>query len=305
MEENTSKDATTPPSVPIEEKESMQKLSAKQKTVFVSAVCGVFFGLWIINSIINGFYDRAEQKKASLEAGRIAFEKKQKTEAILDEFEKNKDKILSDAKASMDKKDFQAVLDLTGKYLFDGESNPIVKDENLLSLNKEAENLLNLEIENNRKLAKATKLVEELKGYSPYESEKCQAVYKQLVELYPNNAQYRANLETYDKMVLEQEKADNAAAEKMKAFTDRKARIESGFSVWDGSHKELTKRIKASMNDEDSYEHVKTGYIDKGDFLIVETIFSGKNAFGARMKNKITAKVSLDGEVLEIISQEP
>jgi hypothetical protein len=106
-------------------------------------------------------------------------------------------------------------------------------------------------------------------------------------------------------MVIEQEEQLKDMGEKLAAFKERKARIESGFSVWDGSHRELTKRIKESMNDEDSYEHIKTGYIDKGDFLIVETIFSGKNAFGARMKNKITAKVSLDGEVLEIISQEP
>ena len=36
--------------------------------------------------------------------------------------------------------------------------------------------------------------------------------------------------------------------------------IDRQFSPWDGSHLKLTKVIKKSMNDEDSYDHVETSY---------------------------------------------
>jgi hypothetical protein len=67
----------------------------------------------------------------------------------------------------------------------------------------------------------------------------------------------------------------------------------------DGSHKKLTLWLKDKMNDPDSYEHVST-IVDKRStyrMLIVE--FRGKNAFGAKVKNKIYARIAPDGEVLE------
>ncbi len=59
------------------------------------------------------------------------------------------------------------------------------------------------------------------------------------------------------------------------------------------------------MNDPDSYEHVETRYGDKGTYLIVTTTFRGKNAFGGVARNTVTAKVDLEGNVLEIVSQGP
>ena len=56
----------------------------------------------------------------------------------------------------------------------------------------------------------------------------------------------------------------------------RKKRIEGGFHFWDGSHIELTKIIKRRMNDPDSYKHVETRYIDRGDHIWVRTEFLGK-----------------------------
>ena len=75
-----------------------------------------------------------------------------------------------------------------------------------------------------------------------------------------------------------------------------------GFSVWNGSHIELTQRIKAAMNDPDSYEHVDTRYRDNGDHLIVTTSFRGANAFGGKVVNTWTARTAIDGRVLQIIS---
>ena len=85
----------------------------------------------------------------------------------------------------------------------------------------------------------------------------------------------------------------------------REERIERQFSIWNGSHRNLTKLIKESMNDPSSYKHVETRYADKGEHLIVVTTFRGKNSFGGVVKNSVTAKVDLDGNVISIISQDP
>lgn len=100
--------------------------------------------------------------------------------------------------------------------------------------------------------------------------------------------------------------AANAAVKKPDIYEDknRQVKIKSQFSSWDGAHKNLEKLIKEGMHDTGSYEHISTQYSDMGKYLVVKTIFRGKNGFGALMKNTITAKVSLDGEVQAILSQE-
>lgn len=88
-------------------------------------------------------------------------------------------------------------------------------------------------------------------------------------------------------------------AEKNKA--NRKEMIEKQFSVWDGSHIKLTRLIKAAMNDPDSYDHVSTTYSESRDFLIIVTQFRGNNAFGAKVKQTVKGKASIDGEEVEIL----
>ena len=83
----------------------------------------------------------------------------------------------------------------------------------------------------------------------------------------------------------------------------RKERIQKHFSAWDGSHRGLTEIIKKSMNDPGSYKHEETLYWDKGDHLLVKTTFRGKNAFGGVVKNWVMAKIDLNGNVIEVISQ--
>ena len=85
-------------------------------------------------------------------------------------------------------------------------------------------------------------------------------------------------------------------------ITTRQEQIKSQFSAWDGSHRNLTKIIKKSMNDPKSYEHVETVYWDKGDHLLVQTTFRGKNAFGGVVKNTVTAQIDLNGNVVNVIS---
>jgi hypothetical protein len=76
--------------------------------------------------------------------------------------------------------------------------------------------------------------------------------------------------------------------------------IEAGFSELDGSHIELTKRIKSDMNDPDSYEHLSTNYYDVGDTIIVITKFKGTNGFGGIVTNTVRAKTHIDGHVIAI-----
>lgn len=87
-----------------------------------------------------------------------------------------------------------------------------------------------------------------------------------------------------------------------KAPLTRQGKIEKCFSGWDGSHRELTKVIKKSMNDPDSYEHDETRFSDKGDHLLVITSFRGKNAFGGVVKDAVIAKTDIDTcTVIEIV----
>lgn len=85
--------------------------------------------------------------------------------------------------------------------------------------------------------------------------------------------------------------------------TERQILIEKQFSAWDGSHPELERMIKDAMNDPDSYEHIETVYWDLQDHLVIRTTYSGKNAFGGRVKNWVKAKVDFYGNVLEIIDE--
>lgn len=114
-----------------------------------------------------------------------------------------------------------------------------------------------------------------------------------------NRAIYLAEIEEQKR----REKAEAERIRKEEAAAKRKSMIEEQFSAWDGSHRNLTKVIKKAMNDPDSYEHVETVYWDMKDHLVVRTTFRGKNAFGGVVKNIIKAKVSLDGDVLEILEQ--
>ena len=85
--------------------------------------------------------------------------------------------------------------------------------------------------------------------------------------------------------------------------------VGSQFSIWDGSHKQFNKLIAKNLNDEKSFKHIETDYIeitdesvknwinsvlkdsgykqtiDIGDLLII-TEFSAKNAFNATIKAK-------------------
>lgn len=99
------------------------------------------------------------------------------------------------------------------------------------------------------------------------------------------------------KELEEKQEQENRA----KFALERRKLIEGQFSSWDGSHPNLEKAIKARMNDPSSYSHEKTTYSDLGEFLLVRTIFRGKNAFGATIINTVNAKVDFKGNVITIL----
>lgn len=119
----------------------------------------------------------------------------------------------------------------------------------------------------------------------------------------PAQEQHRRDIEA-------KRKADETARQRRaeKAERDAAARKEligKHFSVWDGSHEALTKAIKASMHNPDSYDHVETVYWDRGDHLTVKTTYRGTNAFGGIVTNWVTADVTLDGKIIDVVDQGP
>lgn len=83
---------------------------------------------------------------------------------------------------------------------------------------------------------------------------------------------------------------------------NRKKLIEAQFSVWDGSHTKLEEYIKSKLQDPDSYKHVKSEWLDKGDYIYVRTTFRGRNAFGGIVTNTADAKVSINGDLIEVMN---
>ncbi|MEQ8409097.1 MAG: zinc ribbon domain-containing protein [Gammaproteobacteria bacterium] len=83
----------------------------------------------------------------------------------------------------------------------------------------------------------------------------------------------------------------------------RTDQIESQFSPFNGSHRNLVNIVKTSMNDPDSFEHVETGYVDAGDNIRIQMVYRGRNAFGGTVTERITVLANLNGDILEIIGQ--
>ena len=79
--------------------------------------------------------------------------------------------------------------------------------------------------------------------------------------------------------------------------------IKSQFSSWDGSHRDLVKRIKSRMHDAGSFEHVKTQYrIEKSnEKLFVKTTFRGKNEYGTKVLNSVSAEYTLEGKFITFV----
>lgn len=83
----------------------------------------------------------------------------------------------------------------------------------------------------------------------------------------------------------------------------RKQVIEQQFSAWNGAHLPMQRLVKAAMNDPDSYEHVRTTYLDEGETILVQTSFRGRNAFGGLVLDSASARFTTDGDLVEIVEE--
>jgi len=95
----------------------------------------------------------------------------------------------------------------------------------------------------------------------------------------------------------------NTATSAVTVQETRDEQILNQFSGFTGIHFNLRRVVMAAMNDPDSFNHVETTYFDDGDSLRVQMRYRGKNAFGGVVLDSVTARVSLEGEVLEILEQ--
>ena len=81
--------------------------------------------------------------------------------------------------------------------------------------------------------------------------------------------------------------------------------FQGNVSAWDGSYRPLTSMIKESLNDDSSYDHVSTSIrfvLNKDQHAVVKTIFRAKNAYGAVVKDSVTARVNIQtGEIEKIL----
>lgn len=109
--------------------------------------------------------------------------------------------------------------------------------------------------------------------------------------------------------------------------TARNKWIRSQFSAWDGSHSDLKKLIIKNLNDEKSYKHIETNYMDinsedristvnkilsdagykqrvEMDDLFITSNFSAKNAFGGTVKNTAYGIASYNNQTITLIGIE-
>lgn len=84
------------------------------------------------------------------------------------------------------------------------------------------------------------------------------------------------------------------------AKKEREEVILRQFSLWDGSNRHLERYIKNNMNDPDCYEHIATNYIDKNEYILVNTKIRGCNTFGAKIVQTISANIDLQGNIISI-----
>jgi hypothetical protein len=79
--------------------------------------------------------------------------------------------------------------------------------------------------------------------------------------------------------------------------------IDKQFSPYDGSHRKLEEYVQERMKDPESYEHVKSEYKAREDYLEVLLTYRGKNSYNATTTEQVRAKCDLNtGDVLEIIN---
>lgn len=229
-----------PPSRSFAYSKTNKELSVKARSVTVFALF-MAFGLFVGQA-----QSRKEQELAAQQAREQAERAAQVRQENIDYFNNNKEEILAQANTALSQKNYQAVVSQTSKFLVSG-------DEQLIKISNSAK----AAIAEKEKVQKTESLLAKLKTIPASKFEQNRDLYQQLLIMHPSNEKYKEKLTHYT-VKIEEEKQAKIAVEA------RKKRIDRQFSAWDGSHNNLERLIKRSMNDPDSYEHDETVYWDRG-----------------------------------------
>ena len=269
-------------------------IKKRTKVGCLGSIILIIFVLIIIGQLSNFFEERSKQKDIREKA--IIAEQKVKAVAErqaslrknnLKFFDENKSTIIAELTDYYEKGNYQEVVAKAKKYL-------ISNDPDLKEIYGKAKSIT----DQIKRKKRQQEILTQLKRIPVAEFEKNKNLYRELLLLYPNNVKYKEKYEYYSSKLKEKHTKQRLAAE-------RKKKIERQFSAWDGSHRNLERLIKKTMNDPGSYDHVKTVYWEMGAYVVVKTTFRGKNAFGGVVVNWVKAKVDLDGNIIKIIETYP
>lgn len=208
-----------------------------------------------------------------------------------------KDKKVDLVVENASKKIDEGKIDESLKLIKDAKSKYSNSDNNAVKLEKEIEKSKDQEFAKQILTKMTDAEFEQLKSNSlnkEYLHQK--TLNKNFIELLNSKSSEREK-------IIKEVKLQEEIAKQVELNKNRKELIEKQFSAYDGSHRALERLIKENMNDPDSYDHIETRFLDKGDYLLVITKFRGANAFGGKVINTVSAKVDFDGNVIEILTQ--
>lgn len=248
-------------------------VKARGISIFLLLMAGFFF--------IGQAAQKDMKEKEAIEAAQQAAERaeriKKARQKNIDHFAKNRATIIEDIRKSLDSQDFDSAISQSNKYL-------LSNDNELSALNKQAK----AGKEQLQKEARTKDILATLKTASPEHPVLHQNLYKQLVEMYPENERYKEKLALYTQKVKVKEEKERAAREQKKK--EREQRIAKfgeppKASGWDGSYLPVKQYLRRVANDPDSIEidectevyHTKNGWL-------VGCNYRGRNAFGGMVR---------------------
>jgi hypothetical protein len=260
-------------------------LAGRAGVTMTAGMTAISVTVLFLGASIFGGMESGRQSVIKAQEEKLAQEKQseERRNFIIQEFRENRESVIAEVTDLINGGAYRAALGVAEKYL-------IAADPELKSLQQMATAELQTV-----KNAKRTQIVLEKLNGIPVESfEQNLRLYRELVSMHPEIENYLAKVNFYTDKLDEKKRQE-------KAEEERRNRFKAQFSAWDGSHRNLERLIKQTMHNPDSYEHVETTYGDRGGHLLVRTVFRGTNAFGGVVRNSVTAKVSLDGQILSII----
>ena len=209
----------------------------------------------------------------SLSDGDNQIEKEKK--ALISEFNSNKENIFSQINQLITEEKYDEAISLASKY-------QVTEDQALLKLKDQAQ----AELTKVNTQKQITDLSNELNTTPESELQKRFDLYSKLLELVPDNTEYKTKYA------------------ELKPIVERQQMISSQFTDENGVHRKLEKFIKFKLKDVSTYKHLETKYVENDDDTLTITItFKGKKDDSSKItKNTVKAIVDLNGNPIRIIS---